>query len=219
MWLAVGCFTLALLIVGLFWGANDANMVVAYWGSALGTALGGMVAVAAALTIWTRQRQQSIELGKRERSIRAGREVYARVAEIRSLASTGELEPMGPISPANLELIRQQRVAAIPEIAGVEDEGLRKYLEDAMQYVTTNAEEVEALDAVAPFVLRAAIVAHAVSQAVADFRDDKPRPFKPVRSSESYDEVLKRVSEEKEQRRNELWTKLGKYGFSREGTK
>lgn len=219
IWLAAGSFTLVLLLVGLFWGARDANIVVAYWGSALGTALGGMVAVVAALTIWNRQRKQAVQLGKRERSLRAGREVYARISEIRSIASTGALEPLGAISTASLELIRQQRVAAIPEIAGVEDEGLREYLENAMRYVTTTQEELEALDAVAPFVLRAVIVAQAVSEALADFRDEKPRPFAPVKSSDDYDEVLKGVFEKKEQRRIELWTKLARYGLSPEGSR
>jgi hypothetical protein len=213
IWLFASVFTLVLIIAGIVWGVRDANFAVSFWGSALGTALGGMAAVVAALSVWTRQSKQAISLSKRERTLRAGREVYARVAEIRSLASAGEIAPMGKISEQNLELIRQQRSATIPEIAGVEDEELRAFLQNAVRYLTTNNDEMAKLDEVHPYVLRAMAVTQAISQAVADYRDESSVPFEGISCSSKYDAALLQVAEARDADHTALHAELAALGL------
>jgi hypothetical protein len=190
----------ALLLSGIIWGIIDRNFVVSFWGSALGTALGGMGAVVAAWLIWRRQKAQ----GERERSLRAGWQVLAHVTEICATARAGEEKPFALITSDGVEAIAPQRRAATYEAQSIENDQLRQGLVEVLRYLTTSVDEMKALNNVHPYLMRAVLVESAVRQLVEAFKRDAPAPSVRCEAFTAYDVAIERTKAQHRRRIDEL---------------
>ena len=207
VWKPIVASVVLVLIVavpGLVWGASDLAFLVSFWGSALGTALGGMAAVGFALWIWAKEASEV----RRVRALAAARNVSDSVAEIWAIVQpTPRQDGSSPFTPLQDETwgrIEPHFRAAQQAASAIEDTPLRHALSHKLSYISCAANDRLALDAIADYRIRCVEALSAIKKTVEAFQSCKPLPSGLIARSEDFDEALAKAKNERQERLNSL---------------